>query len=262
VGLESGDLISNLDILWPLEIDPTHQGNEHLQLIKRVIQKTFPGRSVGGAEEGGWDGKTLVNPEELDLLIGATTPLSDTQDLIKIVDGTVVVGVDDNSTPMDIHTNEENTLVQKWNDGQDDIVATIMNALNVVDHIYPIGSYLERDGTAPDPNVQYGGTTWIPVVGYVTLGAGVWDEGGPDETTYVVDEVGGEIEHTLIEDEMPIHTHRVGRLLNAEENTGTPRSDYLRTGTINGPYTASAGGDQPHNNMQPYIVVNKWKRTA
>jgi microcystin-dependent protein len=24
----------------------------------------------------------------------------------------------------------------------------------------------------------------------------------------------------------------------------------------------SQGGDQPHNNMQPYIVVGRWVRTA
>ena len=256
MGLETGDLISNLDILWPLEIDPTHQGNEHLQLIKRVIQKTFPGRDAQGVEEGGWDARTLVNPEELDLLIDATTPIKDTQNLIKLDNGKVVVGLDDNTTPMDIHTSTRDGIVHRFDV---DTVATIMNSLNVVDLIYPVDSYIERGGGAPDPNVQYSGTTWVPVIGYVTLGAGIWDEGGPDEVTYVVDETGGALKHILTVDEMPAHAHASG---SRQKITSSPDQGNARKEDAAGVDGETVGGGQGHSNMQPYVVVNKWKRTA
>ena len=42
MGIESGNFISALDRTNPLSSDPVSEGDDHLQLIKKVLQKTFP----------------------------------------------------------------------------------------------------------------------------------------------------------------------------------------------------------------------------
>jgi microcystin-dependent protein len=69
----------------------------------------------------------------------------------------------------------------------------------------------------------------------------------------------GENEHTLTELEMPSHVHKIS--LASQTNEGVfIESDSTNSG--NKAETDSAGGDQPHNNIQPSKVVGKWLRTA
>jgi hypothetical protein len=42
MGIETGNYISALDRTNPLSSDPVSEGDDHLQLIKKVLQKTFP----------------------------------------------------------------------------------------------------------------------------------------------------------------------------------------------------------------------------
>jgi len=42
MGLETGNFIDNLDRDWPLSSDNVSEGDNHLQLIKRALQYTFP----------------------------------------------------------------------------------------------------------------------------------------------------------------------------------------------------------------------------
>ena len=42
MGLETGNYIDNLDRDWPLSSDSVSEGDNHLQLIKRALQYTFP----------------------------------------------------------------------------------------------------------------------------------------------------------------------------------------------------------------------------
>jgi microcystin-dependent protein len=66
----------------------------------------------------------------------------------------------------------------------------------------------------------------------------------------------GEEEHTLIADELPTHTHVYQR----RNATGGVDNGFDSTGTISSltdTATSSVGGDQPHNNMQPTIFLNR-----
>jgi len=81
----------------------------------------------------------------------------------------------------------------------------------------------------------------------------------------ILGEVGGESAHTLSIEEIPFHTH----LLTA---SSAPADQNVTAGTVwakaPGAYdstlgpamsaaeVASTGGNQPHNNMQPYLVLN------
>ena len=72
-------------------------------------------------------------------------------------------------------------------------------------------------------------------------------------------EQGGEREHILTAAEMPKHTHATTI---ANDGSAWVAAWFNQNGTIHGktysgealPYTASSGGDAPHNNMPPYLV--------
>jgi microcystin-dependent protein len=89
---------------------------------------------------------------------------------------------------------------------------------------------------------------------------------------FVLGEVGGETNHTLLENEMPYHTHPA--LAIAATGTSTkPSGNFIAEAAANARYTSlytqsitvtpapagflkNTGGAQYHNNMQPSLVVN------
>jgi hypothetical protein len=83
--------------------------------------------------------------------------------------------------------------------------------------------------------------------GRVPVGSG--SSGG---SNYLLTDTGGEETHTLTAAEMPSHSHNTAWVGFGGNNA---------VGVIGGSAysalaTTSAGGDLPHNNMQPYIVLN------
>ncbi len=83
----------------------------------------------------------------------------------------------------------------------------------------------------------------------------------------VLGERSGEENHTLINAEMPAHTHPVkGDAASASVSTPTgnvwaasgnnPFSSSAPDTAMNPASVTAAGGSQPHSNLQPYLVVN------
>jgi microcystin-dependent protein len=93
---------------------------------------------------------------------------------------------------------------------------------------------------------------------------------GPGLTNRVLGEIGGEQNVTLIQTEMPAHNHPVGSDSAAGGNADPTNGMWAATGrgrplpySSNAPNTlmsgqalATAGANQPHNNMPPYLTLN------
>lgn len=89
--------------------------------------------------------------------------------------------------------------------------------------------------------------------GRFPLAAGQTTDARDEKKSFVLGQTGGAYLHQLTVDEMPSHTHsfhgsRSERRGDDWDNE-TVHRDETRT-------TNPMGGDQPHNNMPPYLVIN------
>lgn len=82
--------------------------------------------------------------------------------------------------------------------------------------------------------------------------------GSAGDGEFATGNIGGEKEHALTVDEMPSHKHGVGYVGgNANGNHAGMSGTSAEPNSYNNElFINSKGGDQPHNNMQPYIVLN------
>lgn len=156
----------------------------------------------------------------------------------------------------------------------------------------PVG-YVYISVVSTSPATLFGGGTWVRIgQGRVLV--------GQDSTQTEFDtaeETGGSKTHTLTEAELPSHTHAidhnhlafdsseegnhthiitrkdltgnatgVARGNTTADADGTTEAAGLHTHNINVPDYAgtsgTAGSGAAHNNLQPYLVVYMWKRTA
>lgn len=167
-------------------------------------------------------------------------------------DGTYVMPTTDGDSGQVMSTNGEGQVSFTTLSG---VTATISNA-------YPVGSIYMNASNATNPATLLGFGTWTAFgAGRVLIGI---DSSDTDFDT--AEETGGSKTHALTIGELASHNHTVG---SNDSGTGTGGAagnmELVRdAGTGNGPaVTSSTTGDgDAHNNVQPYIVVYMWKRTA
>lgn len=133
------------------------------------------------------------------------------------------------------------------------------DSTSILNFFYPVGSYYETSDTSFDPNTAWGGT-WVKEVAgqvHVSAGTGYTVSGANNNTSD-----GGETTHTLTINEMPSHSH-YAYLAGGSIASGTGRLSWeYNTAQKYGASIDNMGGGQAHNNMPPYVVVNRWHRTA
>lgn len=136
---------------------------------------------------------------------------------------------------------------------------------NILNRVYPVGSYYETSNVTFDPNGIFPGYWKKDTKGLVTVGA---YETGEDynssyENYYILEgAIEGEAEHTLTINEMPEHNHLFER--NFEGLGGGQNWAYRSSSEyIGGPMnTNNTGHSDPHNNVQPSIGVYRWHRLS
>lgn len=121
-------------------------------------------------------------------------------------------------------------------------------------NVWPVGSiYISVVNI--NPSEYFGGTWQVFGTGRCLVGI---DTSQTEFNT--IEKTGGEATHKLTIEEMPSHNHTI----NFDQIWGWGGTTSLAT-TSGGPYPGGGyvrdtGGNQPHNNLQPYITVYMWKR--
>lgn len=146
----------------------------------------------------------------------------------------------------------------------------------IVNSIYPVGQIVEYASDI-NPNALYSWQTWEQIKDVFTLAAG---------DKYTIGDTGGTATVTLTIDQIPAHGHTAtasnagehihsgvakrnvnwatgsdwneggGNLVESEGNTDSAGGHSHMIEIRN------TGGDAAHNNMPPYLVTIKWKRTS
>ena len=169
--------------------------------------------------------------------------------------------VKENTSSTKILVNGGNTVMYRdW----DKLVNSIKSEM------YPVGSvYITYNNVNPG---TFLGGTWVQFgQGRTLIGQGTGNDGSTS-MSFTANSTGGEYKHKLTVDEMPNHKHAV-YIQNTTSNpqTNAPRwtvalpnswKQYTSETKLFGPSTGLNGNDASHNNIQPYITVYFWKRTA
>lgn len=140
---------------------------------------------------------------------------------------------------------------------------TINNSINEYwKTIYPIGSIYISASPTFNPQTTWGGVWTSIAEGRCLIGA---------NDKYPLGSTGGEETHTLLENELPlIEGHALGVSTYGSASSGHFKVKKENPCTLNGGTGSNDlsdiyfgfGKNLPHNNMQPYLAVYMWKRTA
>jgi len=263
MALETGTYIDSLVVTNPAATDALSQADEHLRLLKSTIKATFP--NVAGAVTGT---HTAINAKVAEPVSAITSDGS-----APSLNAAAGVTADNLKTLLGITAAVEPAITTAT-DSEGEVtpaLATGITAAEVwnlvksaaLDSIYPIGAIYTAI-TSGSPQSVFGGT-WVSFgQGRVLVGH---DDASEPDSDFVASStdgssvlVGGAKKHTLSVDEIPSHTHGISNFENPAGTGSTGSANGASSfSTVN---TTATGGGTAHNNLQPYVVVYMWKRTA
>ena len=256
MALETGTYIDSLVVTNPAATDALSQADEHLRLLKSTIKATFPNVNAAvTATPAELNTKTAIVSDGTN----ATFNTGITAAKIK-----TLLGITDPVAPaITTATDSEGVVTPALSTGitAAEVWGLVKSA--ALDSIYPIGA-IYTSITSGSPQSVFGGT-WVSF-GQGRVLVGHDDTSSPD-SDFVASStdgssvlVGGAKTHTLSVDEMPAHTHSFTAM--QDTNNSVNRTGGGDLGAPSSTTTSSTGGGQAHNNLQPYVVVYMWKRTA
>lgn len=236
MALETGTYISDLVVTNPTGSDPLAQADDHLRLLKSTLKNTFP--NVNGA---------VTKTEE------------QINDGLEKAGGTMTGPLTLSGAPtVDLHAATKKYI--------DDKAAAL----------YPVGSVYVNAVNATNPETLLGFGTWVAFgAGRVPVGFNAADTsfnaaektGGSKDAIVVAH---SHTASTVITDPGHSHTYTFksgtggsaaggdpNSIGNASYATSTDTTGITASTTVN-----STGSSGTNANLQPYITVYMWKRTA
>lgn len=151
---------------------------------------------------------------------------------------------------------QETTALSTKVDNNTSQITTLNNMLDVYwKTLYPVGSIYISTSATFNPNTAWGGTWRKTADGKCLIGA---------NNTYPLGSTGGEATHTLTIAEMPSHRHNTSHGVigggGSNANITIGGGNYAQWSGDE--FISKAGEGKAHNNMQPYLAVYMWERTA
>ncbi|MGL5012785.1 MAG: phage baseplate protein [Bacteroidales bacterium] len=270
--------ISDLNKAYPRNRDLIKEGDDHIRLIKSVLQNTFPGM----------DSTVEASSEKLNKLNSTFTYTESTLN----INNAITVGTDKD---IDVGGN----VISNVGDPVEPTDAVNLRSLQG-DLMWPVGSiFMTVDSRDPKNILGFG--VWEKfAAGRVIVGTGVNTDSENELVTVVNGAKGGTYSTKLVEENLPSHTHTgTGKASAAgrhnhgfpsggasdgsggrralsidisvngnhewsgERNAGTTavNSDGEHTHDVDVTVGATGKGEK-FNNTQPYIACNIWVRKA
>ena len=198
-----------------------------------------------------------ITLEILNKELSLTNTLKNLKQSIKIINKNIQK---DNNQINNVINDIKNDIYKKMKTDIEDLQKQTYNLKiefqkDLLEKVYPVGSYYwSQKNTSPE---ELFGGKWESISGRFLFST---------DSNHSVDSTGGEEMHRLTENEMPSHYHGYDRFANNSYYSVTLGSSYrfpcrYDDGNFNySTTTGSKGGNQPHNNMPPYITAYCWRR--
>ena len=157
---------------------------------------------------------------------------------------------------------KDGVVVASFDQLEDDNSVVRFSDLRKYLEFYKVGDiYITTTQGNPKDILGYG--NWVLYgKGKALVGLSEDNDNTPTWTKFINSQFGS-YEHQLTENEMPQHNHSYGSYGGMNDNKGNvmPDEPWEEGGKGSGA-TLSSGGDKPHNNVQPSIVIAVWKRVT
>ena len=235
------DAFNALDLGSSSSINGTTLGTVTASTTDTFTNKTFDANGTGNS---------ISNIENADISASAAIAFSKMANLT--INRALTTNSDGDIQVSNITADEINYL-----DGVGSNIQGQLDNKTTISSVYPVGSIYINATNSTNPGTLLGFGTWVAFgAGRVPVGIN-----SSDADFDTAEETGGAKTHTLTTSELPAHTHTVETKVSSGVNGTFPlgSSGSTSQGTR---ASGSTGSGSAHNNLQPYIVVYMWKRTA